>query len=75
MVELFGVIGFWVFMIVAAVKWGDVRQAKALSASSSKEVEALQKRLAALEQEMGLVTHQMIELKEEKDFSTKLTRG
>jgi hypothetical protein len=38
-------------------------------------VEALQKRLAALEQEMGLVTHQMIELKEEKDFSTKLTRG
>jgi hypothetical protein len=73
MESIFAVIGFWIFAIVAVVKWGDVRRARAMSSGASiAEIESLRKRVNALEQELGLVTHQMIELKEERDFASKL---
>ncbi len=69
---LIAVSGFWLFWIVALIKFTDIKRAKSSGVKEIKEIEELKSRVAALEQEHAMTNMQLLEMKEGHDFTMKL---
>ena len=61
--------GFWTFCILFLLR---VTKSRKSRGEQHQEIEALKTRLVALEQEMSIANHQMLQFKDEHDFAMKL---